>query len=125
LKQITIMKKTANLEIELPPTAKPVVRMLANIGDGAFLTDCSIKMQEMVAAVHEHGTTGEITIKVKVSKTGAQTMALTSAVTNKVPTRRKLPVLLYSSENGGLTMHDPRQLDLNLDEQSTDAKTAS
>jgi hypothetical protein len=116
----------ASLEpIELPPTARPVVRNLSQIGDGAFLTECSGKMQEVVQAVHEYGGKGSVTIVLNIAKTGATMVAMTSEVKTKAPTKRKLPTLLFSSEQGTLTMHDPRQLELEIESVNPTDSVAS
>lgn len=106
----------ASEPLDIQPTARPVVRALNDIGDGAFLVESSSKLMEVVAAVHENGGKGEITIKLKISKSGNSMVKIDSDVSSKKPKPAKLPTVLYSSEDGQLLQYDPRQGQLDLED---------
>lgn len=120
------MKKNQQADpIELNPTERPVVRNLSQIQGGGFLTECSVKMQEVIAAVHENGGKGTVTMVLNIAKTGVTMVAVTGEVKIKAPTKRKLPTLLYSSEQGVLTIHDPRQLVLEMESHKEETSSSS
>lgn len=113
------VSKEKDKEIDIPPAGRPAVRILSMIDNGRFLIEVATKLAEMTAGVHENGGVGELAIKLKLKKTGASTVAVKSEVSAKVPKPDKLPVFLFSSEEGRLTEFDPRQMHLPLEERHT------
>lgn len=115
-------------DISLPITGRPIVRLLNTIGDGAFLTECSSELAALSAAVHEHGGKGSITIKLEFKKadTSEEMVMIKPSVKTTVPKPGKLPIVMYTTEKGELTQHDPSQMELpGLDPEDDEEETST
>ncbi|NUU22894.1 MAG: hypothetical protein HOV68_15490 [Streptomycetaceae bacterium] len=90
---------------------KPFALVLQEIRAGEVADDAARLMQELVAAVREHGKKGELNIKVVVEpmKGNSDALAVSGDVTLKAPRATPKAAIFFPDSSGNLLRDDPRQ----------------
>ena len=95
------------------PARKPFATFLMEHKRGALADELAEKLQEVVAAVTEHGKNGSITLKLAISpaKDGF-TVFVSDEVSAKVPQADRGGSIMFPDANGNLHRQDPNQMEL-------------
>lgn len=93
---------------------RPFAAVLQDIQGGTVADDAATAMQELVAAVNEHGKKGELTLKVVVQplKGNATALSVSGEVTTKPPRPEPATSVFFHDAAGNLLRDDPRQVAL-------------
>lgn len=95
--------------------SKPITDTMHHIGNGFFISSASDKMAELVQRVNESGKTGKIDLTITVKKsTKSGAMHITGKIKATMPADEPMETLLFATEDGALTPHNPYQQNLNL-----------
>lgn len=94
--------------------AQSIADVLGLIRGGYAMHKAGIKLAEVVKAVKETGTAGEIsiTIKVKPDKTDNRVVTMQPVIKTKIPEKGYAEGILFVDDNGKLSKEDPKQLDM-------------
>jgi hypothetical protein len=109
-----------------PSRIRPFAAILNDIRAGQVADDAAQAMQELVAAVREHGKKGEIVLKIVVEpmKGNEDALAVSGDVTLKAPKAAPKAAIFFADPDGNLLRDDPRQAALPglrvLDKPTTD-----
>src|SRR3990167_1069973 len=79
-------------KIQILIQANPFVQMLAQLRDGAFITECTEKIGDTIAAVKRTGQKGRLTLTLTVEpddKGEVRTVDISAEAVPKLPERRK------------------------------------
>ena len=96
-----------------------VIQMLERIDDeSGLLTDLKKAVHEVSTAVNDgkKGGVGAVTLTIKMTKTGKSQVEVVDEVTCKKPKVVKDGVSLFVHPNGGLTVENPLQHSLDMDD---------
>lgn len=104
----------------------PFTQFLVEQRQGGLHGDLSESLQQLVAAVEEHGKAGTLTLTIRVTPTskGASTYFVTDDVKVKKPEADRGASLFFSDGHGNLSRTDPRQPELPLREVPAPEPTA-
>lgn len=92
------------------PTPQPFAEWMHEHRGGAFHTELSEKLAQVLAAVVDTQKTGGLTIKIKCKATGHQ-ISFVDTVSADVPEHdRELSLFFFDEETGAVSKEDPRQL---------------
>lgn len=96
-----------------PPVAT-AGHLIISMRNGAANDLATEELQKLVQAVQTTGKSGDVTIKVKVSKLkdGDTEVKVEMKVSSHIPVGDLPAGIYYPSENGGLYRTDPRQLSM-------------
>lgn len=112
--------KSITKKADTPPNqaVNELIGFLTPLADGTLVPDYVNKLHDLVQAVGEVRSGGEIILKIKISpmKGTVNQMAVHSEVVSKPPVAPKPMSLFFASENGGLHRYDPRQAVFGFDE---------
>ena len=112
--------KSTTKKADTPPNqaVNELSQFLAPLAEGTLVPDYVNKLHELVQAVGEVRSGGEIILKIKISpmRGTVNQMAVHSEVISKPPAAPKPMSLFFASENGGLHRSDPRQAVFGFDE---------
>lgn len=95
---------------------RPFFDTARDIRSGQFLEECADKMQEVVAAVAEHGKPAKLVIEITIapaSRTGSA-MKVSDKITAKLPSLQTGETILFVTPDNNLSTTDPRQKSLDL-----------
>ena len=92
-----------------------IIELLSGIRKGSFLEHLNEQLGELVAAVHEHEASGELTITLKFRANGESQAVVQPRCKIKKPTRTVGDAIFYTTPTGGLERDDPRQADFEFD----------
>lgn len=90
--------------------------VLREVSGGRAYENANARLAEVVAGVLDSRKAGEITLKLKVTPNGDNTVKVTVQTTAKVPEPNIGDSIFFASEDGDLTRDDPRQEKLPLRE---------
>ena len=100
---------------------RPATDVLSDLRSGSAheLTACLSELSQAVQATNKKGT---LTYKVTMSpsKTDDSAVTVVDEITLKAPKPERPATLMYVSDDGSLTKHDPRQRTLPGTEQEAD-----
>lgn len=90
---------------------RPFAAMLQEIQSGAVADDAAAAMQQLVAAVNEHGKKGDLTVKITVQPLKGNTQALnvSGEVTLKAPKAEPATAVFFYDSAGNLLRDNPKQ----------------
>jgi len=99
------------------------LEFLSSFRRGELLREADTQLSDMMQAVMDTGSGGELTLKLpfKVNKAGQ--IECVPAVTSKKPRRQMGTGVYYLTDEGRLTRRDPAQTDWVEDELSTRRET--
>jgi hypothetical protein len=92
---------------------KPITHTLAKLQNGQFIDKCSDLFAEMLLKVEETGKAGKLTITLDVKKVNALVSVL-AKVTDKTPEKAADADMYYLTEEGDLSVQNPKQRALDL-----------
>lgn len=105
--------KSTTKKADTPPNqaVNELSQFLAPLAEGTLVPDYVNKLHEVVQAVTDTKSGGEIVLKIKIAhaKGTVNQMMVHSEVISKPPIAPKPMSLFFASENGGLHRKDPRQ----------------
>jgi hypothetical protein len=81
--------------------------------DGDLLYDFALQLTRLVAAVRDTGKPGHVTLTLNCSPGAVgngEKVAFKDKVDTKLPRHEYAPNLYYTTDKGGITRHNPRQL---------------
>lgn len=94
-----------------------ILATVSGLEKGVFAAEASERMQQVIAAVRQHGKPGAVTITLKVKpavKESGDLVVVVGEIKTKVPEADRAAELFYTTEQGGLSKQDPRQPELPL-----------
>lgn len=94
---------------------KSFIDTLKEIRRGEVVTDLTVELHDLVAAVRATGKKGELTIVIKVkpaSKGDVNTLVIEDEVKVKLPKPEKGTTILFATDDNMLQRNDPRQPEL-------------
>lgn len=96
---------------EQPGRIRPFAAILNDIRGGQVADDAAHAMQELVAAVVEHGKKGTLTLQIVVEpmKGNDEALAVSGDVTLKAPKATPKAAVFFTDADGNLLRDDPRQ----------------
>lgn len=95
--------------------SKPITDTLHHIGDGHFISLASDQMTELVKKVNETGKTGKLVLTISVKKsTRDGAMHITGSNKLQLPAELPMETMLFATEEGDLTIDNPKQRGLDL-----------
>lgn len=95
------------------PEQVPFAVFLQQHKRGALAAEVATKLQEVVAAVIEHGKKGSLTFKLDVSPTkDGMTVFITDEVKSTVPKADRGGTIMFPDAKGNLHRNDPNQMRL-------------
>ncbi|MFI6910139.1 hypothetical protein ACIBKY_53425 [Nonomuraea sp. NPDC050394] len=97
-----------------PGQTRPFAAILQEIRAGEVADQAAALMQDLVAAVREHGKKGELTLKIVVEpmKGNEDALAVSGDVTLKAPKAPPRAAIFFADDSGNLLRDDPRQIAL-------------
>lgn len=97
-----------------PGQTRPFADILRDIRAGQVADQAATGMQELVAAVREHGKKGELVLKIVVEpmKGNEDALAVSGDVTSKIPKAAPKAAIFFADDDGNLLRDDPRQIAL-------------
>lgn len=97
-----------------PTQVRPFADVLRDIRAGEVSDAAATSMQQLVAAVREHGKKGTLTITVVVEpmKNNESALAVSGEVTLKAPREAPRAAIFFADGDGNLLRDDPRQIAL-------------
>jgi len=102
-------------------SVRPITDTLRLLHGGLFLDQASSMLAETVKGVEETGKAGKLTITLDVKKAGGA-IAIRAKVTDKVPELPPDEDLFWATVEGNLSIENPNQRKLDLQQVSTTAK---
>lgn len=108
-----------------PGQIRPFAAILNDIRAGQVADDAARLMQELVAAVREHGKKGELTLKIAVEVMNEDALSVSGDVTIKAPRATPRAAIFFADANGNLLREHPRQAtipDLRVLDKTTNKK---
>lgn len=102
-------------------TARPFDHALRELRNGNTLHDLSDALTGLVQMVRDTGKAGQLTLTIRVrpaTKNDASTVLIEDDVMVKPPKRDRSATIMFTSEDGGLSRKDPRQIELKLQDAS-------
>ncbi|MEU3162928.1 hypothetical protein [Streptosporangium sp. NPDC006930] len=93
---------------------RPFAAVLQDIRNGQISDHAAISMQQLVAAVREHGKKGTLTLTICVEpmKNNPDALAVSAEVTLKAPREAPKAAIFFADNDGNLLRDDPRQIAL-------------
>ena len=93
---------------------------LADIGHGDLSAQAAEELVALVAAVRETGKEGKITLAITIKPRGRDTaqVEVSGKVATTKPTADIAPAMMFASEDGTLTRHNPNQMKLPFGEDA-------
>jgi hypothetical protein len=88
------------------------LEFLQNFRRGELLADGDTKINELAAAMREHGAGGEFTLKLKFKMNKAGQLVCSPTVSIKKPAREMGDGIFFLSDDGRLSRRDPNQMDI-------------
>lgn len=99
--------------------ATPFSQQIAFLSKGAFDDEVTEELADLIKCVRETGKTGELTVKIKVSKLNQRdenAVRLTPSVSTRTPKLAPYETIMFSTADGDLLRNDPHQQSLSLEE---------
>lgn len=84
---------------------------------GSFSDECTEELKGVVRSVDETGKAGRLTITLDFKKAGGA-LSIDAKVTSKMPEAKADPDLLWATVEGNLSLQNPNQRTLDLQEVS-------
>jgi hypothetical protein len=102
------------IEDDGPARVRPFAAILNDIRGGDVADQAAELMQELVAAVREHGKKGELVLKIAVEpmKGNPDALSVSGDVTSKPPRPTPVAAIFFADTDGNLLRDDPRQIAL-------------
>lgn len=98
-----------------PPAVRPFGAFLQEQRGGILHSELSRELAGIVQAVNEHGKTGTLTLKIKISPSKIDgAVEVEDEVAAKPPEAPRDAALFFSDDDGNLSRRDPRQPELPL-----------
>lgn len=91
-----------------------ITDVIGDIERGQFVCDATDRLDELIAAVREHGKGGTITIELTVAANADNSVFVSANLKLKKPERSRGKSVFFVAEDGSLIRNDPRQHDLPL-----------
>lgn len=93
---------------------RPFADVLRDIRNGQVADQAATAMQELVAAVREHGRKGTFTLQIVVEpmKGNEDALAVSGDVTLKAPKAAPKAAIFFADDAGNLLRDDPKQIAL-------------
>lgn len=93
---------------------RPFADILRDIRGGQVSDQAAVSIQELVAAVREHGKKGTLTLQITVEpmKNNEAALAVSGEVTLKAPKAAPKAAIFFADNDGNLLRDDPRQIAL-------------
>lgn len=100
-----------------PTTVRPITDVLWEIYKGDFVEEASNALAEVIRAVRQTGKKGALSIKLEVSKSDADEIAIevVPQLGTKAPAPTKPKAIFMADDRGSLTRDDPRQQRIAVD----------
>jgi hypothetical protein len=100
---------------------------IADIGHGDLSDQAAEQFAQLIQAVRETAKEGKITLTINVKPRGRDTsqVEVTGKIALSAPVADIAPVMMFASEDGTLTRHNPNQLKLPFGEQEDAPKPVS
>lgn len=93
---------------------RPFAAILTDIRAGQVADDAAQAMQDLVAAVREHGKKGTLTLQIIVEpmKGNEDALAVSGDVVLKAPKAAPKAAIFFADDDGNLLRDDPKQISL-------------
>jgi hypothetical protein len=106
----TVDPKTGELDEQIRPFAE----LLTILDRGAAHAEASRALHDLVAAVRDTGKKGSMSVALVLSplKGSHDQLVVAAQVTAKPPKSEPAAAIFYADDDGNLTRHDPRQLEI-------------
>lgn len=98
-----------------------IAEVFSTLHGGAFSGECSDELRDLVKKVDETGKAGKLTITLDLKKAGGA-LSIEAKVTAKVPETKADADLLWPTVEGNLSLQNPAQRNLDLQDVSAPAK---
>lgn len=95
-----------------------IAEVMSTLHGGSFADECSDELKQLVRSVEETGKAGKLTITLDLKKAGAA-LQIDAKVTSKTPEPKADADLLWATVEGNLSLQNPNQRNLDLQEVST------
>lgn len=93
-------------------TNMPFVELLTVHRGGELEAACSEKLDEIGAAMRDHGGKASLTLKLDFKKTKHGHIEVDAKVTAKIPEPELRPSIFFMTEDGRFSRRDPSQTDI-------------
>lgn len=109
-------------EVEVDPAAiRSFQNLIMEQRFGALATEASEALNDLIAAVQEHGKGGSVSVTFRVKPAGKgkgdrRILQITDEVNVKTPEAERESALFYATDSNGLSREDPRQQKFSLAE---------
>ena len=98
-----------------------ITELLDVIGNGGFVAIADAQLADLVAAVKEHGRSGELRLSIKLKPATdadeVQQVVASGSITLKLPAPKSVESILFTANDDGLSLRDPRQPNLPFPER--------
>lgn len=88
--------------------------LLLQLENGATIAELGDRLRDLVCAVRDTGKTGTITLAIKITPATemADVVTIVADIKTKLPAPTRAKNIFFSTEEGNLSRHDPKQMEL-------------
>lgn len=100
---------------------RTIAEVFSTLHGGAFADKCAQELKQLVRGIEDTGKAGKLTITLDIKKAGGA-LSIDAKVTSKTPEPKADPDLLWATVEGNLSLQNPAQRNLDLQDVSAPAK---
>lgn len=100
---------------------RTIAEVLSTLQGGTFADTCTDELKQLVKGVEDTGKAGKLTITLDFKKAGGA-LSIDAKVTSKTPEQKADPDLLWATVEGNLSLQNPSQRNLDLQEVGAPSK---
>lgn len=103
---------------------RTIAEVFGTLHGGTFADECADELKQLVRKVDETGKAGKLTITLDLKKAGGA-LSIDAKVTSKTPEPKADADLLWATVEGNLSLQNPAQRNLDLQDVSTPQKVVA